>query len=82
MNKPVGYIGRQAIVWEDGERNTFDISQIKGQIQIGEHLVSMRNHKNFQGVLREISEVMSNPPRKIKSYNWLELNRQLVYKDD
>jgi hypothetical protein len=54
----------------------------QGTNPIGEHLVSMRNHKNFQGVLREISEVMSNPPRKIKSYNWLELNRQLVYKDD
>jgi len=36
-------------------------------------MVSARNEKSLQGVLREISEVMSNPPQKIKQYTWLEL---------
>jgi hypothetical protein len=73
LNKPDGYVGTLAITWESGEKNVFEITQSKGHIWVGEHSVSSRNEKNIQGVLREISEVMSYPPKKIKQYTWLEL---------
>ncbi|GEM_PF-3364417 len=73
MNKPLGYIGNLAVTWENGERNVFEITQKEGHIWVGEHLVSTRNEKSFQGVLREISEVMYNPPQKIRQHTWIEL---------
>jgi len=79
MTKPTGYIGTLSIIWEDGERNVFEISQNNEHIYIGEHVVSFRNEKSFQGVLREISEVMSYPPKKVKQHNWLELVGKLEY---
>ncbi len=73
MNKPEGYIGTLAVTWESGERNVFQIAQSKGYIWVGDHFVSSRNEKSMQGLLREISEVMTNPPQKVKQYTWLEL---------
>jgi hypothetical protein len=73
VSKPEGYVGTLSIIWENGERNVFEIAQNKGSICVGDHMVSARNEKSLQGVLREISEVMSNPPQKIKQYTWLEL---------
>jgi hypothetical protein len=40
---------------------------------VGDHFVSVRNEKSLQGVLREISEVMFNPPQKIRQHTWVEL---------
>ena len=73
MAKPEGYVGTLAVTWENGERNIFEIAQSKGHIWVGDHFVSARNEKSLQGVLREISEVMSYPPQRVKQYNWLEL---------
>jgi hypothetical protein len=73
MNKPEGYVGTLAVTWENGERNVFQIGQSKGYLWVGDHSVSARNEKSMQGLLREISEVMSSPPQKVKQYTWLEL---------
>jgi hypothetical protein len=73
VSKPEGYVGTLSIVWESGERNVFEIAQNKGRIWVGDHFVSVRNEKSLQGVLHEISEVMFNPPQKIKQYTWIEL---------
>jgi hypothetical protein len=79
MNKPEGYVGTLSITWENGEKNVYEIAQVKGHIFVGEHVISARNEKSFQGVLREISEVMSYPPKKVKQYTWLELVNQLNF---
>ncbi len=79
MSKPEGYVGTLSITWESGERNVFEIAQAQGHIWVGDHFVSVRNEKSLQGLLREISEVMFNPPQKIKQYTWLELIHPLVY---
>ncbi len=73
MSRPEGYIGTLSIIWENGERNIYQIAQTKGRIWVGDHFVSSRNEKSMPGVLREISEVMSYPPMKIRQYTWLEL---------
>jgi len=73
MNKPEGYIGTLAVTWESGERNVFQIAQSKGYIWVGDHFVSIINETSLKGILKEISEVMSYPPLKIKQYTWLEL---------
>lgn len=79
MSKPEGYVGTLSIIWEDGERNVFEIAQANGHIWVGDHFVSVRNEKSLQGVLREISEVMSSRPQKIKQHTWLELIKPLEY---
>jgi len=79
MYKPEGYVGTLVITWEDGERNIFEIAQNKDHIWVGDHFVSTRNEKSFQGILREISEVMSYPPRQIRQYTWLELDHPIQY---
>jgi hypothetical protein len=79
MSKPEGYVGTLSIIWENGERNVFEIAQANGHIWVGDHFVSVRNEKSLQGVLREISEVMSNRPQKIKQHTWLELIKPLDY---
>lgn len=79
MTRPDGYIGTLSITWDDDRKNTFEISQNKGYIWVGEHFVSARNEKSMQGVLREISEVMGNPPKKVKQYTWLELVKPLQF---
>jgi hypothetical protein len=79
MNKPDGYVGTLSITWEDGEKNVVEISQKDSQIWVGGHVVSPRNEKSFQGILREISEVLGSPPRKVKQYTWLELIQPLRY---
>lgn len=73
MSKPEGYVGTLAITWENGEKNVFEIAQNKDHIRVGDHFVSPRNERSLQGILREMSEVMSYPPLKIKQYTWLEL---------
>ncbi len=79
MSKPEGYIGTLAITWENGEKNIYEIAQSKDHIWVGDHFVSTRNEKSLQGILREISEVMSYPPQKIKQYTWLELDHPIKY---
>ncbi len=79
MSKPEGYVGTLSITWEDGEKNIIEIAQNNGHIWVGDHFVSVRNEKSFQGILREISEVMSYPPRKIRQYTWLELAHPIEY---
>ncbi|HEX7475602.1 MAG TPA: hypothetical protein VF318_06495 [Dehalococcoidales bacterium] len=79
MGKPEGYVGTLSIIWENGERNVFEIAQANGHIWVGDHFVSVRNEKSLQGVLREISEVMSSRPQKIKTHTWLELIKPLEY---
>jgi hypothetical protein len=79
MGKPEGYVGTLSIIWENGERNVFEIAQANGHIWVGDHFVSVRNEKSLQGVLREISEVMSSRPQKIKQHTWLELIKPLEY---
>jgi hypothetical protein len=79
MSKPDGYIGTLSITWEDGERNAFEISLSKGHIWVGEHFVTPRNEKSLQGVIREISEVMSYPPKKVRQHTWLELVSPLQF---
>ncbi len=79
MSKPEGYVGTLSIIWESGERNVFEIAQTKDHIWVGDHFVSVRNEKSLQGILREISEVMSYPPKKVKQYTWLELINPLKF---
>ena len=79
MSKPDGYVGTLAITWENGERDIFEIAQNKGKIWVGDHFVGVRNEKSLQGVLREISEVMFNPPQKIRQYTWIELMAPLKF---
>ena len=79
MSRPEGYVGTLAVTWEDGDRNVFEIAQTEVGIQVGDHLVNARNEKSLQGVLREISEVMSHPPKKVKQYTWLELVSPLKF---
>jgi hypothetical protein len=79
MNKPEGYVGTLSIVWENGERNVFEIAQKQGRIWVGDHFVGAANEKSMQGILREISEVMSYPPQKIRQYTWLELISPIKY---
>ncbi|HSW58604.1 MAG TPA: hypothetical protein VLH15_09390 [Dehalococcoidales bacterium] len=79
MPQKEGYIGKLSITWEDGERTTFEIAQTREHIWIDDHFVSVRNEKSWQGLLREISEVMTYPPKKIRQHNWLELVGQLKY---
>ena len=79
MSKPEGYVGTLAITWENGERNVFEIAQNKGHIWVGDHFISVRNEKSLQGILREISEVMSYPPKQVKQYTWLELVNPIKY---
>jgi hypothetical protein len=79
MSKPEGYIGTLSIIWENGDRDIFEIAQTKGHIWVGDHFVSVRNEKSLQGVLAEISDIMSYPPKKIKQYTWLELVGKLDF---
>jgi hypothetical protein len=79
MSKPVGYVGTLSVVWENGERNVYEIAQAKGHIWVGDHFVSVKNEKSLQGVLKEISEIMSYPPQKVKQYTWLELIKPIEY---
>ncbi len=79
MSRPEGFVGTLAITWEDGQKNVYEIAQTKGHIWVGEHSVSVRNEKSLEGVLREISEIMSYPPKKIKQYTWLELINPLKF---
>lgn len=79
MGKPEGYIGTLSITWENGEKNIFQIAQTKGHIWVGDHFVSINNEKSFQGILREISEVMSYPAQKVRQYTWLELVGKIEY---
>jgi hypothetical protein len=78
-SRPEGYIGTLAVTWEDGARNVFEISQSRGHIWVGEHFVSVRNEKSMQGILLEIGDVMSYPPKKVKQHTWLELVTPLKY---
>ncbi len=73
MTRPEGYVGTLAVTWENGEKNIFEISQSRGHIWVGEHFISPANEKSLQGVIREISDIMSYPPKKVKQYTWLEL---------
>jgi hypothetical protein len=73
MSRPEGFVGTLSITWDDGEKNVYQIAQAQGHIWVGEHFVSVRNEKSMEGVLREISEIMSFPPRKIRQHTWLEL---------
>ena len=52
MTKPAGYVGTLSIIWEDGERNIYEIAQTKDHIWVGDHFVSVRNEKSLQGVLQ------------------------------
>jgi hypothetical protein len=79
MSRPAGYVGTLAVTWENGDRNVFEIAQTEGRIRVGDHVVSARNEKSLQGVLLEISEVMSHPPKKVKQHTWLELVNPLKF---
>ncbi len=79
MSRPVGYVGTLSITWENGEKNVYEIAQNQGHIWVGEHSISVRNEKSMEGVLREISEIMSYPPQKIRQYTWLELVSPLKF---
>jgi hypothetical protein len=79
MSKPAGYIGTLSVIWEDNERNIYEIAQTKEHIWVGDHFVSVRNEKSMQGLLREISDVMSFPPKKVRQYTWLELVGKLDF---
>jgi hypothetical protein len=79
VSRPEGYVGTLSITWENGERNVFEISQRQGHIWVGDHFVTVRNEKNMQGILREISEVMFNPPQKVRQHTWIELVTPLQY---
>jgi hypothetical protein len=79
MSKPEGYVGTLSVIWESGERGVFDIAQVGAEIRVGDHKVGPRNEKSIQGVVREISEIMTHPPQKVRQYTWLELVRPLVY---
>ena len=43
MSKPEGYIGTLSIIWENGDRDIFEIAQAKGHIWVGDHFVSVIN---------------------------------------
>ena len=73
MSRPEGFVGTLSITWDDGQINVYQIAQTNGHIWVGEHSVSVRNEKSMEGVLREISEIMSYPPKKIRQHTWLEL---------
>lgn len=79
MSRPDGYVGTLAVTWEDGEKNIYEIAQAKGHIWVGDHFISVSNEKSLQGVLREISEIMSFPPKKVRQYTWLELVNPLKF---
>jgi hypothetical protein len=79
VSKPEGYVGTLSVTWDNGEKNIFEIAQSKGHIWVGEHFVSAGNEKSMQGILREISEVMSYPPKKVKQHTWLELITPLKF---
>jgi hypothetical protein len=79
VSKPEGYIGTLAVTWENGERNIYEISRNKGYIWVGDHFVSSRNEKSLQGILREIAEVMSYPPQKVRQHTWTELITPLTF---
>lgn len=79
MTRPEGYVGTLAVTWETGEKNVFEIAQTKGHIWVGEHFISPANEKSFQGIIREISDIMSYPPKKVKQYTWVELVTPLKY---
>jgi hypothetical protein len=79
MNRPQGYVGKLEIAWEDGGKNAYDIAQKEGFIWVGDHAVGPRNEKSMKGVLAEIAEIYSDPPRKIRQYRWLELVGQLKF---
>ena len=79
MSKPEGYVGTLSIIWENGDRNVFEIAQANGHIWVGDHFVSVRNEKSIQGLLKEIGEVMSSRPQKVKQYTWLELIKPIEY---
>jgi hypothetical protein len=79
VSKPEGYIGALAVTWENGEKNVYEIAQSKGHIWVGDHFVSVRNEKSLQGILSEISDIMSYPPQKVKQYTWLELVKPIQY---
>lgn len=79
MSKPEGYVGTLAITWEDGEKNVYEIAQTKGHIWVGDHFISVANEKSLQGILKEISDIMSYPPKKIQRYTWLELISPIKY---
>jgi hypothetical protein len=79
MPKPEGYVGTLSVTWEDGGTNVYEIAQNKGHIWVGEHSISVRNEKSLQGILREISDIMSYPPKKVKQHNWLELVKPIQY---
>lgn len=79
VSKPEGYVGTLAITWENGEKNLFEIAQSGGHIWVGEHFVSASNERSMQGILREISDIMSYPPKKIRQYTWTELVNPIKY---
>jgi hypothetical protein len=79
VSKPEGYIGTLAVTWENGEKNVYEIAQNKGYIWVGDHFVSATNEKSLKGILREIAEIMSYPPQKVKQYTWLELITPLKF---
>lgn len=79
MSRPEGYIGTLAITWEDDNTDVYQIAQAKNLTWVGDHAVSPRNEKSLLGMLREISEVMSYPPQRIKRYTWLELINAPVF---
>jgi hypothetical protein len=79
VNKAAGYIGKLLITWEDGEKNVYEIAQTKDHIRVGDHFISPRNEKSMQGVLREISEIMGYPPRRVKQYTWLEMVKPIRF---
>ena len=78
MAKPVGYVGTLSVIWEDGEKHIFEISEKDGRIWIGDHPVNVRNEKSMQGLLQEINEVMGYS-QKIRQHTWLELIRPITY---
>jgi hypothetical protein len=79
VTRPEGYVGTLAITWETDEKNVFEIAQNKGHIWVGEHFISPANEKSIQGIIREISDIMSYPPKKVKQYTWVELVNPLKY---
>ncbi len=70
MNKPEGYVGKLQIIWEDGEKNVFEVAQKDGYIWVGDHVVGPRNEKSLKGILTEISEVFN---KKVRQHTWVEL---------
>ena len=76
MSRPEGYAGKLQVTWENGDKNTFELSQKDGYIWIGEHVVSPRNEKSLKGVLEEISEIFH---LKVRQHNWVELVTPLKF---